>query len=174
MVGAVMDSISKNKSFYKYWPLVSLVIISALSASAINVQVSGDMHIWMHYFMGIFLVFFATLKIFDPIGFADGFTMYDLVAKKWRIYAYIYPVIELVLGLLYLSFLIPLITYALTVIVLTIGAIGVIIALIKGLEINCPCMGTVLKVPLSTVTLAEDLIMAFMALILLINVLSSI
>lgn len=158
-----------SQNLQKYWPLISLILISALAATAINFRVAGDGYVWMHYFMGIFLVFFATLKIFNPVQFADGFSMYDLLAKRWRPYAFIYPWIELLLGLFYLSFLFPILTYILTFLILTFGAIGVIRALIQGLEINCPCMGTVLNVPLSTVTLSEDLIMAFMALGMLLS-----
>jgi hypothetical protein len=60
-------------------------------------------------------------------------------------------------------FLWPSITYVATIIVFTFGAIGAILALRKGLDIACPCMGNVLTVPLSTVTLTEDGVMAAMA-----------
>ncbi len=145
-----------------------MIIISLLAALSINWQIGGDMRVWMHYFMGIFLVIFSTLKLFHPLDFADGFEMYDIIAKRSRIYAYCYPLIELLLGLAYLSFFLPILTYLITIIILTIGAIGVIKGLQQGLDINCPCMGTVLDVPLSTVTLTEDIGMALMAFILLI------
>ena len=58
-------------------------------------------------------------------------------------------------------------TYMLTIVILTFGSIGVIRALKAGLDINCPCMGSILDVPLSTVTLTEDIGMAVMALMLL-------
>ena len=126
------------------------------------------MQAWMHYFMGVFLVMFATLKLFHPIQFADGFTMYDIIAQRSRFYAYCYPLIELLLGLAYLAFFLPILTYILTIVVLTVGAVGVVQALQKGLDINCPCMGTILDVPLSTVTLTEDIGMALMAFFLLV------
>lgn len=167
----LVTSPSKEKTnsltLKKYWPLLSLIIISAFSASAINFGVNGGMQIWMHYFMGVFLLIFSTLKIFDPIQFADGFQKYDIIAKKSRTYAYSYPLIELYLGLAYLAFFLPTFTYITTIILLTIGSVGVIQALNKGLDIKCPCMGTVLDVPLSTVTLTEDISMAAMALLLL-------
>lgn len=151
----------------KYWPLIALVSISILAGFAINLSIGGGMREWMHYFMGVFFIMFSTLKIFHPNQFADGFQMYDIIAKRSRLYALSYPLIELMLGLAYLSFFIPNLTYIVTIVVLSIGAIGVILALRKGLNINCPCMGTVLNVPLSTVTLTEDLGMALMALLLL-------
>ncbi|WP_133131342.1 GNAT family N-acetyltransferase [Legionella yabuuchiae] len=159
----------ENRSSLKqYWPLLSLILVSMLAAFALNWQDDGGMRAWMHYFMGVFLVIFSTLKIFHPFDFADGFEMYDIIAKRSRTYAYSYPVIELLLGLAFLSFFLPILTYLVTIVLLTIGSVGVVQALQRGLDINCPCMGTVLDVPLSTVTLTEDIGMALMALILLV------
>ncbi|KTD22917.1 GNAT family N-acetyltransferase [Legionella israelensis] len=157
-----------NKSLKKYWPLVSLILVSILAGLALLWQTGGGMRAWMHYYMGVFLVIFSTLKVFHPLDFADGFEMYDIIAKRSRVYAYCYPLIELFLGLAFLSFFLPILTYIVTIIIFTIGSVGVIQALQEGLDIKCPCMGTVLDVPLSTVTLTEDISMAVMAFILLV------
>ena len=117
--------------------------------------------------MGIFLCIFAMFKIFNIQDFVDGFSMYDLVVKKFKPYGYAYPFIELGLGLAYLSFFKPNLIYVITIIVMTIGALGVIKSLRKGMNIKCACLGTVLNVPLSTVAVVEDVGMAFMALIML-------
>lgn len=155
---------NRGKSLKEYWPLFSLIMISGLAGVAILYGAQGfALMPWMHYFMGVFLCIFALLKIFTPSAFADGFQMYDILAKRTRVYAYIYPYIELALGLSYLAFFMPLYTYTATIVVMVFGAIGVITALKRGLDINCPCMGSVLNVPLSTVTLTEDLGMAVMA-----------
>lgn len=122
----------------------------------------------MHIFMGFFLCQFAMLKLFHPFTFADGFQMYDLLAKRSRLYALVYPGLELLLGLFYLGFLFPLFTYIATIVLMGFGSVGVATALNKGLDINCPCMGSILDVPLSTVTLTEDLGMAALALLMLI------
>ena len=58
---------------------------------------------WMHDFMGFFVVVFSMFKFFNMEGFADGFQMYDLLAKPFQPYAYVYPFIELALGLGYLA-----------------------------------------------------------------------
>jgi hypothetical protein len=78
--------------------------------------------------------------------------------------------IELGLGLSYLAFLWPTATYVATILVFTFGAVGVVLALRRGLDIACPCMGNVLSVPLSTVTLTEDVLMVAMAMLLLIRI----
>lgn len=151
----------------KYWPLVCLILVAAASAGAIVWGSEKGWMSWMSYFMGFFLCQFALLKLFNPIQFADGFQMYDIIAKKSRIYALAYPSIELVLGLSYLSFFLPTATAILTILILGAGALGVILALMRGLDVRCACMGTILKVPLSTVTLTEDLGMVAMSILLL-------
>lgn len=158
----------QNRNIRNYWSLISLIIVSGLVAWALHPHVGGGMMGWMHVFMGFFLCVFALLKIFTPAGFADGFQMYDLLARRSRAYAFAYPYIELALGLGYLSFFQPVLVYAATVLVMGFGAIGVVTALRRGLNINCPCMGSILKVPLSTVTLTEDLAMGGMALVMLV------
>ena len=118
---------------------------------------------WMHNFMGLFLVVFAMLKLFDVKGFANGFALYDLLAHQRREWGYIYPFLELGLGLAFLARWEPMWVYAITAGLLAFGALGVLNALRRGLDVECACMGTVLHVPLSTVALVEDVSMAAMA-----------
>jgi hypothetical protein len=153
----------------RYWPLLALTLIAILSATALAYRTEGNFFAWMHFFMGFFLCQFSMLKLFHPSDFADGFQMYDLVAKKFRGYAYLYPWIELGLGLSYLSFIYPIATYIATIVVMGIGTIGVIRALRAGLDVRCACMGTILNVPLSTVTLSEDIGMGVMACLMLLS-----
>lgn len=148
----------------KYWPLFCLILISFLASLAIE---NGDLFGWMHYFMGFFLCQFAMLKLFDVNQFKEGFSKYDLLAKKIPAYGLFYPFVELGLGLGYLSFFEPVFIYWATIVVLGLGALGVFKALKEGLDVRCACMGTVLNVPISTVTLTEDLAMVVMAALLL-------
>ena len=163
--GAHRSKAGHSRNWRDYLPLFALVVVSMLAASALmraaGPEASGMR--WMHDFMGIFLVVFSLLKLFNLSGFADGFQMYDVLAKRFRPYALAYPFIELALGLGYLAFWRPVVVYSASVVVLGFGALGVISALRKGLDLECACMGTILKVPLSTVALTEDLGMAAMA-----------
>jgi hypothetical protein len=149
----------------KYFPLFTLIAIAIFAASALKI---GTGLSWSHYFMGFFFCQFAMLKLFSLSDFVKGFRKYDLLAIHFSPYASIYPFIELFLGLSYLAFIIPNIIYLITVLVMGISAIGVIKALKTGLDVRCACMGTVLDVPLSTVTLTEDILMGAMALLMLI------
>jgi hypothetical protein len=148
----------------EYLPLIVIVLVALLSAFASQwAYGTWDGKNWMRQFMGIFLVIFAMFKLFDLRGFADGFQMYDLIAKRFRPYALVYPFIELALGLAYQANLYPIMTNLILLVIMVIGATGVFYALHKGLDVACACLGTVLKVPLSTVAVVEDVGMAMMA-----------
>lgn len=147
----------------RYIPLFALILVSLFSSLSLMHGLEKNYFFGMHFFMGFFLCQFAMLKLFDLPGFVEGFKKYDILAKKSSAYAYVYPFLELLLGLLYFSFIYQLFTYCLTVFLMSFGAIGVIIALNKGLDVRCACMGTALNVPLSTVTLSEDILMGTMA-----------
>jgi hypothetical protein len=154
-----------RRSASDYRPLAIVIVLTLLAASARQLaqNVPWNMMMWMHDFMGFFLVVFAMFKLFDVGGFAEGFGKYDLLARVFRPYGYAYPFVELGLGLGFLTQRDQPVIYALTVGVMAFGALGVIRALRKGLDLDCACMGTILKVPLSTVALTEDLGMAAMA-----------
>lgn len=154
----------RGRSWKDYIPLGVLVCLTLLAATARQLS-DGVLQpmAWMHDFMGLFLVVFSMFKFFDMEGFADGFHMYDLLAKRVRSYGFVYPFLELGLGLAYLGRWNPPLVYLATAILMLFGAAGVFVALRKGLDLECACMGTVLHVPLSTVALVEDLGMAAMA-----------
>jgi len=150
-----------------YVPLLALIAVSLAAALSIAAGFGGAVGMSMHAWMGFSLCSFAMLKLFDLPRFAEGFRMYDLLAQRWRGYGFVYPFLELGLGLAYFAYFAPVQVYFATAIVFTFSIVGVISALDRGLDIDCPCMGTSLRVPLSTVTLVESATMVIMALAML-------
>jgi hypothetical protein len=164
LAGARRQPPQPRRRWQDYLPLFVILALTLLAATARQAATDAwDGREWMHDFMGLFLVVFSMFKFFDLPGFADGFQKYDLLENPFRPYGYAYPFLELGLGLGYLArWNLPLV-YAATTLVMAFGALGVIRALRRGLDVRCACLGTVLKVPLSTVALTEDLGMAVMA-----------
>lgn len=152
----------RGKSLADYWPLLALLAVSGLMATAISWP-SLTLMGWMHGYMGVFLCVFALLKLFNPATFVKGFHMYDAITRQVRAFGYVYPYLELGLGLGYLAHVAPRMVYAATLVLFLYGAACVLLALRRGLDVYCPCMGSILKVPLSTVTLLEDIGMSLMA-----------
>lgn len=118
---------------------------------------------WMNQFMAGFFLVFSAFKFLDLSGFVDGYATYDLLARRWHTYGYIYPFLELSLGILYLTQWAPTATQVATIIIMGFSTIGVINSLLKKQKFQCACLGTLLKVPLSSITLIEDLTMVVLA-----------
>ena len=125
---------------------------------------------WQDYsrwFMGVFFVVFAGFKFAGYSMFAMMFAGYDVVAKRFRVYAYAYPFIELGLGVLYVVNVLPLARDIATVIVMGVSLVGVTHEIKKRSGVHCACLGNIIKLPLSTVSLVEDAGMGLMAVAML-------
>ncbi len=147
-----------------YKPLILIFLF--LSGTASFTFVSGQSFTWfawMRYFMAGFFLVFSFFKFLDLKGFARSFAMYDILAAKWKPYGYIYPFLELGLGILYLTALHLPITLMLTVIIMGFSSMGVIRNMLSAGQVQCACLGTVFKLPLGKVTLIEDVLMLVMA-----------
>lgn len=123
----------------------------------------------MNHFMGGFFVAFSFFKLLDVRAFADAYAGYDILARRSRAYALAYPFVELALGVAYLAGLWPLATNLVTLAVMSVGSVGVIESLLNKRKIRCSCLGSVFNLPMSTVTLLEDGVMAAMATVMLVR-----
>lgn len=148
-----------------YYPLLLIVGYIAVAAFAGTLASSAgiEWRNWMMNFMAGFFLVFSAFKFLDIRGFANAYAGYDLLAKRWHAYGYVYPFLELALGLAYLFRVAPDATNVATLVLMGFSSLGVIAALANKRRIVCACLGTVLKLPMSTVTLVEDLGMALMA-----------
>ena len=120
-------------------------------------------------FMGLFYIVFSFFKMLDLKGFPDSFRMYDPLAKAVPIYAWIYPFIETILGVLFLMRLYVPFALIATLVVLGITTIGVTRTLLDKKSIQCACLGTALKLPMTEATFIENAIMIVMAISMLIG-----
>lgn len=153
-----------TNSISSYYPII-LIAAYITGVTLINNTYSEGIHWnnWMNQFMAGFFLVFSAFKLLDIRGFADGYATYDLLARRWHNYGFIYPFLELGLGILYLGMWHPKTTYILTIVIMGFSSLGVINSLMKKQTIQCACLGTILKVPLSSVTLIEDLAMVCLA-----------
>jgi hypothetical protein len=119
--------------------------------------------------MGLFYVVFSFFKFLDYKGFPKSFKMYDPLAKKVAVYAWAYPFIETVLGVLFLTRTEITSALIVTLIISVITTIGVVNALLDKSAIKCACLGTALKLPMTKATFIENAVMISMAVFLLIK-----
>lgn len=156
------------KSITTYKPLILIVgFILMVTILAQYPFISFSWIQWMRHFMAGFFIVFSFFKLLNLKGFASSYSMYDLIAAKWKTWGYLYPFIELVLGLLYLMNVAPITTNVATALVLGVSSIGVIKSNLDKKKIKCACLGDVFNLPMSTVTIVEDVSMVGMAVVML-------
>lgn len=128
-----------------------------------------ELHRFMPNFMAGFFLAFSFFKLLDLAGFANSYAMYDLLAKRIPQYGYVYPFIELGLGVGYLLNGNSMLLNGITFVVMAFSTLGVVIAVSNRQKIRCACLGAVFNLPMSTVTIVEDVLMAAMALWMLLS-----
>ncbi|WP_431293286.1 heavy-metal-associated domain-containing protein [Pedobacter sp. P26] len=140
---------------FGYVTAISLVV--SWQDNAINFMV------FMRIFMAGFFLTFSFFKMLNLKAFAESYAMYDIVAKKFSTWGYIYAFIELGLGLSFALNLSPAIVNWVTLIVMTISILGVLESVLNKKKIQCACLGAVFNLPMSTLTIVEDAIMIAMS-----------
>lgn len=166
-------SITELKSFFQpaskswfetYRPLITVFSFVALTSLAYQFNIGKfDPHLLMNHLMAGFFIGLSFFKFLDLKAFAESFSGYDPIAKKWLGYGYVYPFIELTLGLMFVAGVALPLANALTVFILSSSTIGVYKRLQSKSTFQCACLGTTFNLPLSNVTIAENLMMILMA-----------
>ncbi len=158
----------KKSTLQQLFPLF-LIFTYILATSLLLNRTSWSLNEFMFDFMGLFYVVFSFFKILDVKGFAMSFNMYDPIANKISGYGFVYPFIELTLGLLFLFRFQLQVALVLTLVVLGVTTIGVTKTLLDKKSIKCACLGSVLNLPMTKATFIENSIMIVMALYMLIT-----
>ena len=144
-----------------YRPLIVVASVAVVLAIALHIGMALPL---MTGWMGGFLLLLATLKLFDVQGFVSAFRQYDPLAMRVKVYACLYPFLELALGGLILAGIWPVLTNLVLMLVFAVNAAGVGQVLKTGNSVRCGCAGAGFNLPVGRVTLFEDLLMVVMAL----------
>jgi hypothetical protein len=156
----VTDPAKKN-CCRAYFPLVALVFVSTMIAEVLHLSFNLP---FMAMLMGFVLIEFGLVKLFDIDLFVERFSQYDLISSRVKIYGYLFPLIELAIGLAYISNYNPLATSWAMLIVGGISLLGILTSLKKSKGMKCACMGSAAEMPLGTITVIENGLMVGMAL----------
>ena len=140
------------KTYYPLFLVMALIAVASLAGAS-----------WMMSFMAGFYLVFGAFKLLDVPAFAASYARYDVIAKRLPVWGYLYPFIELALGFAFLFWYEMRATAWVALVLSVIGAVGVIQSVRRRETIQCACLGTVFNLPMSTVTIVENLGMAVMA-----------
>ncbi len=156
--------------FETYKPVILLFIyIGTVSTLVELTSKTFSWMNWMRWFMAGFFLAFSFFKFLDLKGFATSYRMYDVVAKKFPVWGYIYAYTELLLGVAYLIGFNPLFTSLITFTVMSVSIVGVLQKVLNKQVIQCACLGKVFDLPMSTVTIIEDGLMIMMAAVMILT-----
>ncbi len=150
-----------------YRPVIALFGMAALMAAALSLMMLGTVApiATVETFIAISMCLLAMLKLQDVEKFSSMFLNYDLLARRWVPYSYLYPVLEGVAGVLMLGHLLTWLSAPIALIIGGIGAVSVFKAVyIEKRELKCACVGGSSNVPLGFVSLTENVMMVAMAL----------
>ena len=115
--------------------------------------------------MGTIFLVLGLLKLTDLQSFSKIFAKYDIVAKRVPVYGYLYPFLEIMIGLSLFVKDYRVNAYKTIIVLMTIGLLGIFKIMVskKGSTLRCGCMGSIFHVPLSYVTLGENIVMIAMS-----------
>ena len=149
-----------------YRPVIALFAMTALMALAASYAVTGSAFTIRaaEWFIAFSMAVLALLKLQNIETFATMFLNYDLLAKRWVPYSYIYPFAEGFAGILMIAGALTWLSVPIALVIGTIGAVSVFKAVyVDKRELKCACVGGSSNVPLGFVSLTENLMMIAMA-----------
>lgn len=161
----------QTKSWFEtYKPI--LLIFFYITLTTVLIQINNqqfDLMQWMRHFMAAFFLVFSFFKLLNLKGFTESYVMYDILARRFPSWAYIYAFIELALGIGYLIDFNPIVINMVSFFVMSVSIIGVLKTVLNKQQIQCACLGDVFHLPMSIVTIIEDALMIIMAAFMLFN-----
>ena len=159
------ETVSQIQELFPLFLIFFYIIVFSIIINRTNFQLDS----FMYDFMGLFYIVFSFFKFLDYKNFPSTFSMYDPIAKTFPFYGWMYPFIETILGLLFLLRIQLFISLCVTIAILGITTVGVTRSLMNKSNIQCACLGTALKLPMTKATFIENFIMIIMAVWMIIS-----
>jgi glutaredoxin len=150
-----------------YRPVIALFVMTALMALAASLAVYGDPFTRRagEWFIAFSMCVLALLKLQNVESFTTMFLGYDLLARRWLPYSYIYPFAEGLAGVLMVAGVLKIVAVPVALFIGAVGAVSVFYAVyVQKRDVKCACVGGGSNVPLGFVSLTENLMMVAMAL----------
>ena len=158
-------TVSQIQELFPLFLIFFYITVFSIIINRTNFQLDN----FMYDFMGLFYIVFSFFKFLDYKNFPSTFSMYDPIAKTFPLYGWMYPFIETILGLLFLLRIQLFISLCVTITILGITTVGVTRSLMNKSNIQCACLGTALKLPMTKATFIENFIMIIMAVWMIIS-----
>lgn len=155
----------KSEDETSYQPVIAIFTVAFLMALAVSWATFGNILTLraFEWFIAISMTLLAIQKLQDVESFSTMFLNYDLLARRWVRYGYLYPFGEALAGILMIAGALMWIAAPVALFIGTVGAVSVFKAVyIDKRELKCACVGGSSNVPLGFVSLTENLMMLAM------------
>ncbi len=149
-----------------YRPVIAIFAMTALMALATSQAVYGDVFTVraVEWFIAFSMCVLAIMKLQNLETFSTMFVNYDLLARRWVPYGYVYPFAEAFAGVLMIAGALRWLSVPVALFIGGIGAVSVFKAVyVDKRQLKCACVGGASNVPLGFVSLTENLMMVAMA-----------
>lgn len=172
--GTFSATVPAEKSWFQTYKPVLLIFMYIFAVSSGIELIDSELNVmrWMRHFMAGFFLTFSFFKMMNLEGFKNSYQMYDIIARRFPSWGYVYAFAELILGFAFLTNFNPIITNSVTFVIMSVSIIGVLQTVLNKEVIQCACLGDVFDLPMSTVTIIEDGLMIIMSLAMLIMALT--
>jgi glutaredoxin len=150
-----------------YRPVLAIFAVAFLMALAMSWAAYGTILTIraVEWFIAVSMCFLAVQKVQDVESFSTMFLNYDLLARRWVRYGYLYPYGEAIAGILMIAGALTWISSPIALFIGTVGMISVFKAVyIDKRELKCACVGGSSNVPLGFISLTENIMMVVMGL----------
>jgi len=148
-----------------YQPVIAIFSVAFLMALGLSWAFFGTVLTVraFEWFIAISMCFLAVQKLQDVESFSTMFLNYDLLARRWVRYGYLYPFGEALAGILMVAGALVWISAPVALFIGTVGAVSVFKAVyIDKRELKCACVGGSSNVPLGFVSFTENAMMMVM------------
>ena len=163
----------KDPDATSYQPVIAIFAMTLLMALGAAYVATGSVISIKaaEWFIAFSMCALAIQKLQDVRSFSTMFLNYDLLARRWVRYGFIYPFGEALAGVLMIAGVLMWIAIPVALFIGTIGAVSVFKAVyIDKRELKCACVGGGSNVPLGFVSLTENLMMMAMGTWMLVKV----
>jgi hypothetical protein len=153
----------------EYIKLIIVLLVLGGTATLMSTNVSFDVGNWVRWFLASFFVVFGSFKLIGYDLFTRTFPGYNPIAKKIKVFNYAYPLLEILLGMLFVVNFAPLFTIAVTIVLMIVGINGVLKGISTyGQSEHCATLNHLLKLPLTKTLLIQDFLVTALSLVLLV------
>lgn len=154
---ATRRTIMAESSRHEYRKFIAVMVFIFLTATLMSTLISFRWLDWLRWFIGATMLLFGGCKLISSESFLDVFPRYNALANRFSWYAFVYPIVEVVLGICFILDIAPSFRAWIVLFMAASSLASMVVNLLaKGPTSKTTWLGTLLKLPMSTAMLFED------------------